>query len=88
MLGMLNHFVMGKKAADALVCKGKCIGMIIGLATGITVGYVSALCIAPSPSGARIRKKIADCGNTMVEKVLSCGTEPEEREGENGREPL
>lgn len=70
MLGMLENIFIGKKTSDALVCKGKCIGIMIGLAAGVTVGYLSALCIAPSAAGAKLRKKIASCGNKMMDKVL------------------
>ena len=72
MLGMLENVFIGKKTSDALVCKGKCIGMMIGLAAGMAIGYASALCIAPSQAGAKLRQKIADCGNNMMNKVLKC----------------
>lgn len=41
---MLNSLFVGKKTSDALVCKAKCIGIMIGLAArcsnGIRGGYV------------------------------------------------
>lgn len=54
---MLNSLFVGKKTSDALVCKAKCIGIMIGLAAGAAMGYAAAMCMSPSCDGAKLRKE-------------------------------
>lgn len=65
---------------NALVNKGKCIGMAIGLTAGMAIGYVAAsrcMCSgnssksrSNSKSGKNMKDKLVKCGNDIVEGVV------------------